>query len=678
MPKKQVKTASLAASPSKKNSSLSVFVNYVHKKYKAAGNESPKSTRNNSSNRVKVTYGKSCKSNRNLTSILNGYSQDVNLLAKTADSKDSGIKLLSSDDDDEEYQSALDIVNNDNKEQHQANEEKEKSDCESDSDYKEGQSEEEEEESEEDEEPEDNRNITNKLRLKENGNKDLKSINQEILKLQQEQEASLQKSKQEKAVTVKNEKQHITNIEAITKKPLTTSNINQQQNGTAAKLNSNGKHITKSTNNNKDYLYGQNLKYSNSDFYQIEENSKDFGSSKTTHKILKNWTSKYVLLKPCGLLNHGVTCYTNAAVQAMIHIPAVQHFLDDINNGKVPEVAKDSVSSIFAQTSKKMWYVNNHNNSKVKYINPKRLIKELDNINCMMSVWQQEDSHEYYMSLLSKLQEDSTPKGKKLNTSIIYDIFGGLLDQEIQCQNCQNISTTKQEFYDLSLSLDPKKKREVSVDEFNNSSEDDLQQDSSNSESTEKDGDNNSFKRNAKYSVINAIKDFFEPELIKKISKSNGYECSNCNKISNALKLTSIEKAPETLTIHIKRFRFDENSSHSSKLKSKVSFPCILDLPDFRAHKQTEETDPIRYQLISVVVHEGRSVSSGHYIAHCRQPNGEWNTYDDEYVNKISEADVLNETNAYYLVYTRLKFKKSNGKKRSLSPDENHVSKKRR
>ena len=30
----------------------------------------------------------------------------------------------------------------------------------------------------------------------------------------------------------------------------------------------------------------------------------------------------------------------------------------------------------------------------------------------MMSEWQQEDSHEYYMSLISRLQEDSTPKGK--------------------------------------------------------------------------------------------------------------------------------------------------------------------------------------------------------------------------------------------------------------------------
>lgn len=50
----------------------------------------------------------------------------------------------------------------------------------------------------------------------------------------------------------------------------------------------------------------------------------------------------------------------------------------------------------------------------------------------------------------------------------------------------------------------------------------------------------------------------------------------------------------------------------------------------------------------------GRSLSSGHYIAHCKQPDGSWATYDDEYINIISERDVLKEPNAYYLLYTRL------------------------
>ena len=93
---------------------------------------------------------------------------------------------------------------------------------------------------------------------------------------------------------------------------------------------------------------------------------------------------------------------------------------------------------------------------------------------------------------------------------------------------------------------------------------------------------------------------------------------------------------------------------------------------DEEAQEPSKKNEPIRYQLISVVVHEGRSISSGHYIAHCRQPSGQWMTYDDEYINSISEKQVLKEPNAYYLIYTRLKHKDQSAKnktgKHSLEP----------
>lgn len=98
------------------------------------------------------------------------------------------------------------------------------------------------------------------------------------------------------------------------------------------------------------------------------------------------------------------------------------------------------------------------------YINPKYLISRLDDINCMMSEWQQEDSHEYFMSLMSRLQEDSVPKGHKLIESIIYDVFGGLLKQIVTCKSCGSISKTEQPFYDLSLHLKGKKKLDSNSD----------------------------------------------------------------------------------------------------------------------------------------------------------------------------------------------------------------------
>ncbi|SCU96556.1 LAME_0F16644g1_1 [Lachancea meyersii CBS 8951] len=364
-------------------------------------------------------------------------------------------------------------------------------------------------------------------------------------------------------------------------------------------------------------------------FYQFNENFNDRGSNKST-RILKNWGPQLTKLRPKGLLNHGVTCYTNAAVQAMIHIPAIQHYLFDVLRGEYKSTIKpQSVTHVLAETTKKML---SQESSKSQFINPKKLIGRLDDINCMMSEWQQEDSHEYFMSLMSRLQEDGVPRGHKLTESIMYDIFGGLLRQEVTCKSCGQVSKTEQPIYDLSLHLKGKKNPET-TGSINADSEDEPQR---------------------RFSIEKSIRDFFNPELIKadKATKE-GYFCEKCQKTTNASKHNFILRAPETLLVHLKKFRF--NGTSSSKMKQAVSYPMFLDLTEFC--EDAQKSTPVKYQLVSVVVHEGRSLSSGHYIAHCKQPDGSWVTYDDEYINKISERQILKEPGAYYLVYTRLTHK---------------------
>lgn len=403
-------------------------------------------------------------------------------------------------------------------------------------------------------------------------------------------------------------------------------------------------------------------------FYKFNEEVNDEGSILPS-RIIKNWGPELSSLKPRGLLNHGVTCYTNAAVQAMLHIPAIQHYLFDILQGKYSDtISSNSVSVTFAETSKKMWLPNDRFKKKnVSYIDPKRLIANLDNINCMMSEWQQEDSHEYFMSLMSRLQEDSVPKGHKLTESIIYDIFGGLLKQCVTCKSCGEVSRTEQPFYDLSLHLKGKKTPDSQNSNENNSLKGNDDNNTKLNDSSAQIADNNESSTtangssengaavNRRFSIEKSIKDFFNPELIKVDSEQKGYICEKCHKTTNAVKRNSILRAPETLLVHLKKFRY--NGTSSSKMKQAVSYPMFLDLTeycDLEDKPKNKNILPVKYQLISVVVHEGRSLSSGHYVAHCKQPDGSWENYDDEYINKMTERDVLREPNAYYLVYTRL------------------------
>ncbi|RKP30072.1 cysteine proteinase, partial [Metschnikowia bicuspidata] len=337
-------------------------------------------------------------------------------------------------------------------------------------------------------------------------------------------------------------------------------------------------------------------------------------------RIARTWPKSFQNRKPVGLINFGVTCYMNSAIQTMIHIPAVQQYLLAVQANKHKQLPPRSVTHTLSELSARMWGLLKEKHS--KYINPKKMVQRLDDINCMMSEWQQEDSHEYFMSLMSRLQEDSTPKGKKLSESVIYDIFGGLLEQEVVCQECKSDSITKQEFYDLSLGFNKRRlSNEVSADD------------------------------NApKYSIERAIRDFFSLETIRpdKSDASSGYYCEKCRKRTVATKKSTVEKSPQTLLVHMKRFKFNGNSS--LKVKQPIVYQKYLDLGKF-----SRQAEPMTYQLISVIVHEGRSILSGHYVAHCMQPDGTWATYDDEYINKIDARSALNDPSAYCLLYTKLR-----------------------
>lgn len=72
-----------------------------------------------------------------------------------------------------------------------------------------------------------------------------------------------------------------------------------------------------------------------------------------------------------------------------------------------------------------------------------------------------------------------------------------------------------------------------------------------------------------------------------------------------------------------------------------------------------------RYSLVSVVVHRGHSVHSGHYTAFVKSPSNIWHLCDDSRVHVVKPTMVLNQP-AYILVYVRQQ------PRRWLLPDGQH------
>lgn len=322
------------------------------------------------------------------------------------------------------------------------------------------------------------------------------------------------------------------------------------------------------------------------------------------------------IVNPRGLVNTGVTCYMNSAIQTLFHVPAMAYYLQNVFNDVYRDtLCAKSVTRDIALLHQRV----TDPCARKQTFTPRQVIKRLNDINPLMSEWQQEDSHEYFMSLLGRLQEDSVPKGQKLKSSIIHEMFGGTFLQTVECHQCGHKSETHQDFFDIQVSID---KAEL--------------------------------KYTNKSTLEGSLRHYFEPSIISK-TDTEGYDCEKCKKSTNATTNVRIEHPPEYLVVSVKRYKYSNNAicGSSQKIKNHLQITPQLEMSQF-----TQDTDePVRYQLLSFVSHEGRSASSGHYIAHCLQNDGSWAMYDDDFVKTIGNTgDTLkSKLDVYFMVYSRLK-----------------------
>lgn len=127
-----------------------------------------------------------------------------------------------------------------------------------------------------------------------------------------------------------------------------------------------------------------------------------------------------------------------------------------------------------------------------------------------------------------------------------------------------------------------------------------------------------------------------------------------------------ISRAPECLTLHLKRFQ--HTARGSSKLGDKVTFPYILNLTQFCSEEGEDTTKPgfkstfdedgeVVYSLYGIVEHSG-SLHFGHYVAYVKvDGKGEedtWYYISDSHVSRTTLKQVLIQ-DAYILFYERIR-----------------------
>lgn len=229
-------------------------------------------------------------------------------------------------------------------------------------------------------------------------------------------------------------------------------------------------------------------------------------------------------------------------------------------------------------------------------VDPGSITRFPDRLSKCLIPYQQEDAHEFLRALLSTLIMNG--HNKQLSS-----LFDGLLESAVTCQTCGRASMTRDRYMDLSLDINDPDIR----------------------------------------TLEDALYEYTGTEVL---DADNSVYCQKCEKKQSVTKGLRLATAPSILVCHLKRFAFD-CYGRLVRLHKKIRFPMQLEIGEYMSNLNKARPPP--YELVAILVHQGQTCASGHYLAYVKK-DGEWFRCNDSIIEKVDEETVLNQQ-AYIMMY---------------------------
>ena len=388
---------------------------------------------------------------------------------------------------------------------------------------------------------------------------------------------------------------------------------------------------------------------------KITKKNKNGNDSDSDDRDFPNYTflHQHTSRKQCGhvgLKNLGCICYLNSTMQQMYMVPTFRRAIMWSDDGKAPVESSNyryscEDDNLLHQLQEMYTYLTY--SEKMDY-NPRGFcysFKDFDGH--PINIAAQQDSQEFLNNFCDKIENSLKPTKFK---HIVADVFTGKTCSSVLCDNCKHISNRFEDFYTLTLEV----------------------------------------------KNINTLNDSLHKLIVPEII--DDFKCSNCNKNVRISKITSLNKLPNVLIIHLKRFYLDYETCHTTKINTKMEFPTKINLKEFCIEEITknysvskdEAIDDIytrqdeyyQYELKGINIHTG-SADGGHYFSYIDSsrdgtgnilevsPNGKdsWLTFNDSQVSEFDTDKIPSECfggntegysfencqNAYLLFYERRK-----------------------
>ncbi|XP_050216896.1 ubiquitin carboxyl-terminal hydrolase 18 isoform X2 [Mercurialis annua] len=318
---------------------------------------------------------------------------------------------------------------------------------------------------------------------------------------------------------------------------------------------------------------------------------------------LYNWDKE--AFSPCGLLNCGNSCFANAVLQCLTFTRPLAAYL--LEKGHRRECRRND----WCFLCELQVHVERASKSTQPF-SPMSILSRLPNIGGNLGYGKQEDAHEFMRFAIDTMQSVFLDEfgGEKAvdpasqETTLIQHVFGGHLQSQVICTKCNKISNQLENMMDLTVEI---------------------------------------------HGEAASLEECLDQFTVKEqLHGDNMYRCDGCNDYVKAWKCLTIRRAPNILTIALKRFQ----SGRFGKLNKRVAFPEMLNLSPYISEAENG-TDV--YRLYAVVVHVDMLNASffGHYICYIKDFCGNWYRVDDCKVRSVGLEEVLSQ-GAYMLLYSRI------------------------
>uniref|UniRef100_UPI0037E7F07C ubiquitin carboxyl-terminal hydrolase 3 isoform X1 n=2 Tax=Semicossyphus pulcher TaxID=241346 RepID=UPI0037E7F07C len=390
---------------------------------------------------------------------------------------------------------------------------------------------------------------------------------------------------------------------------------------------------------------------------QSLENSALMGDRQRKRKLQESAAQDSKLLKEndgaalgaTGLRNLGNTCFMNAILQSLSNIKQFSCYFKEL-----PAVALRSGKT----AGRRMYHTRSQGDTSVSLVeefrktlcslwqgsqtafSPDSLFYAIWKIMPSFRGYQQQDAHEFMRYLLDHLHRElqysrngashpvSPQDGVRLSAaegkccingtaSVVTSIFGGILQNEVNCLICGTESRKFDPFLDLSLDIPSQFRQKRSKDQ----------------------------EPGPTCTLRDCLRSFTD---LEELDETELYYCHKCKKRQKSTKKFWVQKLPKVLCLHLKRFHW--TAFLRNKVDTYVEFPLRgLDMRGYLLEPENSLPESCLYDLAAVVVHHGSGVGSGHYTAYGSH-EGRWYHFNDSTVTLTNE-EAVRKAKAYILFY---------------------------